>query len=254
MLYLYDVWVNWFDGEEAGYNVCPYYEWRKTDQIEIVEQIPVLYITESLYDYIENGLSELPAPLLSLIHNRAYLRNGHQRKLIDYASIITDGRGIIAFHTLGYKIPFRKSRLIPRQEQQVYELCKKLKRRHFSFLLSATAQKSNSLHMESHTVAGLTRRERQLKKCLMIALEQLKMTDNLKEIRYWLSEWENEKVDLSAYDMSIQQVWERIYEQVIDGWSERHERFGAQLVKGNPFLENYWEEERIEQKNKENQK
>ena len=74
MIFLYDVWVNWFEGEEDGFNVCHYHEWRKSDQIEILEQVPVLYITESLFDYIENSLHDLPDSLLDMIHKRAYIR------------------------------------------------------------------------------------------------------------------------------------------------------------------------------------
>src|SRR5690625_2760954 len=133
MIYLYDVWVNWFEGEEEGFNVCHYHEWRKADQIEILEQVPVLYITESLFDYIENSLYDLSDALLDMIHKRAYMRKGHAREVLEYAAIVTDGRGILAFDTIGYQIPVRKSRLIPRQEQQVFELCKKAKHRHFTF-------------------------------------------------------------------------------------------------------------------------
>ena len=39
---------------------------------------------------------------------------------------------ILAFDTIGYQIPVRKSRLIPRQEQLVFELCKKAKQKKFS--------------------------------------------------------------------------------------------------------------------------
>jgi hypothetical protein len=34
MLFLHDVWVNWFEGEENGYNVCHFHEWRKDDSVE----------------------------------------------------------------------------------------------------------------------------------------------------------------------------------------------------------------------------
>lgn len=34
MLFLHDVWVNWFEGEENGYNVCHFHEWRKEDTVE----------------------------------------------------------------------------------------------------------------------------------------------------------------------------------------------------------------------------
>lgn len=122
MMYLHDVWVNWFEGEENGYNVCHFHEWRKDDTIELLDQVPVLKVTKDLYDYIENGLTNLPESLLNDVFQKAYLRKNHERIQLDYCFIITDGIGILAVDTLGYQIPMRKSRIIPRQEQLVYEM------------------------------------------------------------------------------------------------------------------------------------
>jgi len=248
MIYLYDVWVNWFEGEEVGSNVCHYHEWRKSDKVEILEQVPVVFITESLFDYIENSLYDLPDALLTLIHKRAYIRKGHTREVLDYAAILTDGRGILAVDTIGYQIPVRKSRLIPRQEQQVFELCKKAKQKHFSFTDKEEEREDLLGTMEKEHVYGLTRRERQLKKLLMIAMEQLKSTDNVSEVLYWLSEWDNHKLTYLDPHSSIEEVWEILYKDVKKGWSEAHEEFCAKLVKGNPFLEKFWEMEQVDNK------
>lgn len=248
MIYLYDVWVNWFEGEEEGFNVCQYHEWRKTDQIEILEQVPVLYIEEELYDYIENSLYDLPEQLLNLIHKRAYVRKGHTREVLEYAAIVTDGRGILAFDTIGYQIPVRKSRLIPRQEQQVFELCKKTKQHHFPFNPKNEERTDQFLTLNQQDIYGLTRRERQLKKLLMIAMEQLKTSDNVSEVLYWLSEWDSSKLKQANYRTSVKEVWQMLYKDVKDGWSEKHEEFCALLVKGNPFLEKFWELEQVENK------
>ncbi len=250
MLYLYDVWVNWFEGEEEGYNICHYHEWRKSDQIEILEQVPILHITDSLFHYIENTLFDVPSELLNVIHKRAYMRKGHTRQMLDYACVVTDGRGILAFDTIGYTIPVRKSRLIPRQEQQVYELCKKSKQKHYSFTPIHEEDKHSLLSMEEEFVYGLTRRERQLKKLLMIAMEQLKTTDNVNEVLYWLSEWDHDQITYTMHQSSVDEVWQKLYEEIKIGWSMAHEKLCAQLVKGNPFLEKFWELEQVENKNK----
>ena len=68
MLYLHDVWVNWFEGEENGYNVCHFHEWRKDDGVELLDQVPLIKVKPILFDYIENDLSELPQQLLDDIH------------------------------------------------------------------------------------------------------------------------------------------------------------------------------------------
>ena len=250
MLYLYDVWVNWFEGEEEGYNICHYHEWRKKDQIEILEQVPVLYIQTPLYETIENSLDDLPTALLDQIHKRSYMRKGHTREVLEYACIVTDGKGILAFDTIGYHIPIRKSRLIPRQEQQVYELCKKAKQYKFTCTPKKETEKSSLIGMDQKYMFGLTRRERQLKKLLIIAMEHLKTTNNVSEMLYWLSEWDNQKIAYPTYQLSIKEIWQLLYDEVKVGWSKQHERLCAQMIKGNPFLEKFWEMEQVENTNK----
>lgn len=242
MKYLYDVWVNWFEGEENGYNVCDYHEWRKTDQIDILEQVPLLYITETLYDYIENSLYDLPDGFLDKIHKRAYVRKGVSRRVLDYASIVTDGRRVLAINTVGYHIPLQKSRIIPRQEQQIFEYCKQVKPHDFAF--SPIREDSNADHvlkMEAYHAIGLTRKERQLKKLLFIALDKLKLTDNRNEMMYWLTEWDKGMVEAISVDAPIDEVWIILFEAIEFGWTESHERLCEQMIKGNGFLEKYWE-------------
>src|SRR5699024_10025534 len=101
MLYLHDVWVNWFEGEENGYNVCHFHEWRKEDQIQLLDQAPLLYITEALFNYIENDMCDMPNSLLDSIYKRAFMRKGQERNVMEYACIITDGMNILAVDTIG---------------------------------------------------------------------------------------------------------------------------------------------------------
>ncbi len=94
MLYLHDVWVNWFEGEENGYNVCHFHEWRKEDRVELLDQVPLQYITTELFHYIENDMDELPKDLLDTIYKRAYIRKGQNRDPLEYACVVTDGNEI----------------------------------------------------------------------------------------------------------------------------------------------------------------
>jgi len=249
MKYVYDVWVNWFEGEEEGYNVCEYHEWRNTDRIDILEQVPYIYITKEFFDYIENSLHELPDTFLEKIHKRAYIRKGASRRVLEYACIITDGEKVMAMNTLGYHIPLQKSRLIPRQERQVLEYCNKEKAVYFSFPSYTEHDSIQLLKLKEHQVIGLTRRERQLKKLLLIALDQLKLTDNRNELLYWLTEWDKNIYQNLPSDITIAEMWNLIYEAVLVGWGESHERLCEQMIKGNAFLEKFWE---IENKYNEN--
>src|SRR5699024_796843 len=118
MIFMNDVWINWFEGEERGYNICSFFEWRKQDDIQLIDRIPVLFVEEQMFQYIENDLDDLPDKLLYTIQDQTIVKG----KTLKYATIVTDGKGVIAFDTMGYHIPLRKSRLIPRHERRVLRM------------------------------------------------------------------------------------------------------------------------------------
>ncbi|WLR51580.1 YjbA family protein [Bacillus tianshenii] len=240
MLYLHDVWVNWFEGEENGYNVCPFHEWRKTDSVELLDRVPLLKVHTPLYHYIENDLSELPKKLLEDIYQKSFARRNHERVQLEYCFVITDGTGILAVDTIGYTLPIRKSRLIPRQEQVVYEMIENEEYVEYSFTEDEFMKEYHILSPEPVLMKGLTRKERQLKQLLFMALDQLKTTQNPAQIRYWYTEWNPEKYD-EIQALSFHDIWVRMYQEMKKGWTDRHELICEGLIKGQPFFEKLWE-------------
>lgn len=236
MLYLHDVWVNWFEGEENGYNVCHFHEWRRgEDVIELLDQAPLLYIKRDLYNQIENDLVDLPQALLNDVYKKAYLRKNHERVQLDYCFIITDGQGILAVDTAGYSIPIRKSRLIPRQEQLVYEMIEENEPLTYKF--SKNGKKEyHILSLEPESMFGLTRKERQLKQLLFMALDQLYSSKNTAEVRYWYTEWAPHMYR-EIQTMAFDEVWNHLYNETKKGWSDKHLMLCENMVKGQPFFE-----------------
>lgn len=247
MLYLHDVWVNWFEGEENGYNVCHFHEWRRgEDVIELLDQVPLLLIEPVLFHYIENNMAELPELLLNDIYKKAYLRKNHERVQLEYCFVVTDGTGILAVDTIGYTIPLRKSRLIPRQEQLVYEMIEKNSPTIYKFNAELTEKEYHILSPSPELMYGLTRKERQLKQLLFMALDQLYIAKNTSEIRYWYTEWFPEKYH-EIQSMEFDEVWNHLYNEAKKGWSNKHVMLCENLIKGQPFFEKLWE---IESKSK----
>ena len=246
--YLYDIWVNWFEGEEQGYNVCHYHEWRKKDKLAVLEQIPIVHVKESFFHYVENSLNDLPPNLLEMIENHCYKRKGIDKENLRYAAIVTDGTGIIAFDTNGYQIAVKKSRLIPRQEQQVYKACQTMEQMDFEHTPLEKGEQENIslLSLSPKYMYGLTRRERQLKKILMIAMDHLQSSNDRNELLYWLSEWDNKKWLTYLHHENIKDIWQVLYDEVVVGWSEAHEALCLQMIKGNTFLENFWKQEQTD--------
>lgn len=245
MLYLHDVWVNWFESEENGYQVARYHEWRKEDKIELLDQTPLLYIKNDLYAYIENDLQEIPEALLDTIYKRAYTRKGQKRSVVEYACVLTNGIEILAIDTIGYTIPIRKSRLIPRQEQLVFDMIKSAKPQGFGFKMRNYQKEYHILSMPPEQIYGLTRREREVKQILMIALDQLRTAGHLEELRYWLTEWDPKQYTLSRY-LNVDEVWQQLYDGVKEGYSANHEELCAKIVRGQPFLEKLWDLEKVQ--------
>lgn len=240
MVHIRDVWVNWFEGEENGYNVCEFHEWRTEDRIEVLDQAVVVKVSTELFDHIENQMSDLPEKLLEDVYQKSYLRKNMSRIQLDYCFIATDGTRVIAIDTIGYKTPIRKSRLTPRQEQLVFESIANEEMEQYELHIPCESKEYHILSPHPNDMLGLTRRERQLKQLLFMALDQLYSTKNVAEMRYWCTEW-----DPSRYEdiqlMDFEKAWDSLFAEVKVGWSKRHYLFCESLVKGQPFFEKLWE-------------
>jgi hypothetical protein len=243
MMYLHDVWVNWFEGEENGYNVCYFHEWRKDDSVELLDQVPLLKIDSVLFNYIENDMAEIPQQLLDDIYQKAFLRKNHERCQLDYCFVVSDGVGILAVDTIGYSIPIRKSRLIPRQEQLAFEMLESNETIQYSFTPVQTPRKEfHILSPQPELMKGLTRKERQLKQLLFMALDQLYSSQNVAEVRYWYTEWSPDLYQAIQH-LEFDEAWEQLFEQTKYGWTGKHEQFCENLIKGQPFFEKLWDME-----------
>ncbi|MFC0472309.1 YjbA family protein [Halalkalibacter kiskunsagensis] len=239
MVHIRDVWVNWFEGEENGYNVCEFHEWRSDDRIEVLDQAILVFVSVELFHYIENDLSDLPEPLLSEVHQQSYLRKNMSRIQLDYCFIATDGERIIAIDTMGYKTPIRKSRLTPRQEQMVYEQLKQNQFTQFE-MVDHVEKEYHILSPHPEDLNGLTRKERQLKQLLYMALDQLYSAGTDAEVRYWYTEWSpNDYVRIQM--LTRDEAWEQLYSEIRSGWTDRHLQLCEAMVRGQAFFEKLWE-------------
>lgn len=160
MVVMRDVWINWFEGEENGYNVCDFVEWRPSDRVEVLDQAIVIKTTERLMDYMENELLELPDDLLQDVYQKSYLRKNMSRIQLDYCFIASDGRRILAVDTAGYQTPIRKSRLTPRQQQLVYEHLQSGEWKVYDLEHEPSSKQYHILSPSPEEMIGLTRKEK----------------------------------------------------------------------------------------------
>ncbi|AIW03373.1 hypothetical protein CPT_Mater216 [Bacillus phage Mater] len=238
MLIMHDVWANFVDGYSEGHGVPEFHEWYKTDDVTLLDQVPLLLITEELYDYIENDYNDLPPEMLKHIHNRTAKRKNHELEKIEYAAIVTDGKRLILFETDGESFPVYKSRLIPRQFQLALEMIDVAEVQDFGFTPPETATEDSSLGgriltLKNVHMIGLTRREREMKEVLMDCIYQLSCSKNKREVTYWFTELkpEMQTKPSTVKRYSIDKMVEMMHKELAFGWDEFHEEIGAKLAK-----------------------
>jgi hypothetical protein len=248
MLYVHDVWVNWFDGATKGHEVPEFEAWRKTDNVELLDQSPLLYVTEELFDYVENGMGALPEKMLKAIHQACYVRKNHERTALEYAAVITDGLRVLAFDTdelpaeekvvdiVDPVYPFKKSRLIPRQYQLVMEMIAVTEPTDFGATFVTEEEEetveARILNITNVHTLGLTRREREMKEILMDCLYQLSQSESIEEVRYWYTElFPGSMIDITTENWTIDQMVLDMHDHLSEGWDEQHEDIGLKLTR-----------------------
>ncbi|SDI54675.1 DUF3603 family protein [Natribacillus halophilus] len=235
-----DVWVNWFEGEENGYNICPFHEWRSEDRIEVLDIAEVVRVTDHLYDQLENSLDTIPQPLLDAVHRKSALRKNMSKLPLDYCFIATNGEATLVVDTLGYETPIRKSRMTPRQEKLALEAIEQSEEPGFGEEGEPTEKEYHILSPHPEYMKGLTRKERQLKQLLFMIIDQLDTSGQDAEIRYWYTEWSPARY-MDIQMMSGEEALQALYNEVCLGWSKDHYELCEAMAKGQPFFEKLWD-------------
>lgn len=246
--FVYDVEVNWADGMGKSYLIPHYHEWYKDDEIEKFSCIPVVKVSKELFSYIEEDYNILPQGLLNLVFNKAEQKVDGFKQEVPYAFIITDGENALAVDTDDENVPNYKSYLTPKAHNRILELVYKLDRLNIVFEKPAPRKlnkkdqlSADLLLLDEQYVSGLTRTEKDMKAILMTYLYTLLTSKNLEEVRYWYSEvftgtFHNPKVVKMRNDTMVRQM----FEELKDGWDDRHVRLGDEIVRSNTIFADSW--------------
>ena len=229
MIYLHDLHVNWCDAEEYGYQVYHYEQWEKTDTVELLDQVPLIKVTAEFFSFILNDLDTIPEQLLKDINEKAYIRKNHERLPIEHCCVISDGKDVLAFDTLEFKTPMRKSRLIPRQHTLALEMV--FDEQPVEYEFEAIDKDHTGFELLSPhplSMVGLTRREIQLKTIFNMALDDILHKRNHSELVYWFSEIVPNGLEQIKHN-TFDEIKQKLIDYVKDGfkteWVEVIENF-----------------------------
>lgn len=240
MLYMHDVWVNWFEREENGYNVHHFHEWSKKDSVVLLDTTVIVKVTMELFNYIENSLEPIPIEILNDTEGKSFLRKKTDRIKLKNAFVMSDGQNVLAVDCNNSEIAYKKSRLIPRQYQialdiisdpsnQIYELHRK----------DDFTKEYSIISPEPSTMVGLTRREKRLKQILYLVLDEIKMLNNVEKLKYLYGEVSNSTKMPSNFEALLNDFLDKI----AIGWKKEFEDALNVGIQGNEYLRNLYNEE-----------
>lgn len=256
MQYIYNVQVNWSDGMLKSYLIPKYHEWYKDDELEKYTDMPVVLVSKELFTYIEEEYDKLPTELLSSVRFQASKKVDGARMDVEYAFVITDGKRMLAVDTDSEDVPNFKSYISPKDEKSVDDLLYKLTKLVTEFEIPEPVEVAKEdqlaaslLLLDEKYVKGLTRAEKDLKAILMTYLYMLTTSTNKEEVRYWYSEvFPGTFHDTKVKKMRKSTLVQKMFDELKDGWNERHINLGNQFVKANDIFKESWETQLKRQK------
>ena len=199
MNYIYDILIN------LQRKLYDFYEWNMSDEILHVRKIPVLKIrTKQLLDIKDNKIV-IDSVLLKKIKNRTEIFTSHNVKVMQYVSLLSDGKDVIVleFNEKGEKI--RSSRLLVDEEIEVLEVVDNIELSDIDY---------NILECERH-YCYRTRKENKIYDYIIKQLTK----DNYIKLKYLYYDcFEKEEDDVEKIVKHIKYEldnnWKSIYEKV----------------------------------------
>lgn len=209
MIYVYDMILNWTDGDR----VYEFFEWELNDEIEHIKRIPLFKIDSNLFDDILNYDFKIDKDFLNKIYNLGEKYTNTSVEKIPYSSIFTDGVRTIAIEFSEEGESIYRSRLLLDEEQDVVILSNKL----LEYKLNIV--KGTKRFSQNFT----TRLEHDIKRLLTIEIKNSYKNGNFDKLKYLYFEFfgkEQEDIDiaykklLESIDKEINYNHNKLYEVI----------------------------------------
>lgn len=168
MNYYYDVVVNF---QEKNYR---FYEWNENDEIEIIKKIPIFYVNAKTIKDIINNQIEVNSSFLEQIKNKTEAKE----KKLEYVALFTTKNAsiVLEFNKVGLAIT--RSYLQVEDECNILEILYTLPLYKLEYKIKNKIATINELRIEQ-----------ELKKFLLIEIEELYKNKNIKKMQFLYNEW-----------------------------------------------------------------
>lgn len=194
MNYLYDILLNF------NIKLFDIFEWEKTDNIFHIRKIPIFKIKSKNLCEIINYKVKFSEDFLSKIYKKTEYFCKNKINNIDYAFLITDGKGVVAVKMHNNKLSY--SKLLYEEEEEVID---------YSYGINLT-NIDYTIISKNNISSFKTRNEIIIRNYIMKEIKKMIIDNDLDKLKYMYLECFN--------NIDINDVQNTIYIELENRWDE----------------------------------
>ena len=188
MNYYYDCLLNW--NEQEAYE---FYEWNDYDYLELIKKIPLVKVKHKvLLDFIQNNV-KVDKEFLEMIKDKTLVSDKKNFKRIEYASLFTDTKNVIALEFNEEGLSISRSNLLIDDDLNILEVIYGIKETTFDYEIIKKIEMNQTL-----------RQEKEAKKLILLEINNLYQNKEIDKLKYLYYEYKKENINDIDY----------IYEQI----------------------------------------
>ena len=188
MNYYYDCLLNW--NEQEAYE---FYEWKDYDYLELIKKIPLVKVKHKvLLDFIQNNV-KVDKEFLEMIKDKTLVSDKKNFKRIEYASLFTDTKNVIALEFNEEGLSISRSNLLIDDDLNILEVIYGIKETTFNYEIIKKIEMNQTL-----------RQEKEAKKLILLEINNLYQNKEIDKLKYLYYEYKKENINDIDY----------IYEQI----------------------------------------
>ena len=188
MNYYYDCLLNW--NEQEAYE---FYEWNDYDYLELIKKIPLVKVKHKvLLDFIQNNV-KVDKEFLEMIKDKTLVSDKKNFKRIEYASLFTDTKNVIALEFNEEGLSISRSNLLIDDDLNILEVIYGIKETTFDYEIIKKIEMNQTLIQE-----------KEAKKLILLEINNLYQNKEIDKLKYLYYEYKKENINDIDY----------IYEQI----------------------------------------
>lgn len=179
MNYYYDIILNW--KEDKAYE---FFEWNDTDYLELIKKIPLIKIKHKvLLDIMMNNI-KVDTSFLETLQDKTLVSAKKNFKRIEYASLFTDGKNVIAIEFNAEGKSISRSNLLIDDELNVLEVIYGMKETNLEYEILDKLEENKDI-----------RQVEEAKKLILLEINNLYENKEKDKLRYLYYEYKKENIE-----------------------------------------------------------